>query len=319
MHNIILFLKGFAMGTANVIPGVSGGTIAFLTGIFERLINALKSFDSQAIKLFFKFRFREFAEHVDLYFLLVLFAGVGSSIFSVAKLLEYLFQHNAVYVWSFFFGLILASVYYVGKTVEKIDFPSILSFIIGTAVAVGTTIVNPAAENDNFFYLILCGVVAICCMILPGLSGSFILVLMGNYQLVMIKAVSHLDFMVLIPVGIGCVAGLAAFSRFLSWLLSKYGNVTLAAMTGFVLGSLLFIWPWKKPIFQTYPNGHEVFDNQGNPVIAGYDKFLPDFDTSTFIAIALMIAGVVVLCLIEEISARRNKKIEMNKKENNTL
>lgn len=314
IKNVILFLKGFAMGLANVIPGVSGGTIALLAGIFQRFINALKSFDLEALKLLSKFKFKEFAEHTDLFFLLVLFLGEGLSILTGARLLEWLFKNYETYVWAFFFGLIFASVYYVGKMVKNVNIGKILLCIAGAFIAFGFSIITPATENDNIFYLIFCGAIAICDMLLPGISGSFTLILLGNYKLIIIDSVAHLNFAVLIPVAVGAVIGFLAFSRFLSWLMKNYGEHTISVLTGFIFGSLVFIWPWKKPIY-LMQNGHEVFNQHGEAIVQGYQKFMPDLSAQTFWAIAFMIVGIAVLCLIEELSARkaRNEKNIENK------
>lgn len=305
-EHIANFLKGFAMGVANVIPGVSGGTIALLTGIFERLINALKSFDVEAVRLLLKFKFREFAQHVDFGFLLSVFLGVGVSIISVAKLLEFLFQSYPVYVWSFFFGLILVSVWFVGKSIGKIDVAAAVSFVVGAAVAFGLSVMNPATENTAFWYLIICGAVAVCSMILPGLSGSFVLILMGNYQLIMIYAVSHFDMKIIVPVAIGVVVGLLAFSHFLSWLLSRYARQTMAVLTGFIFGSLGTIWPWKNPVY-LMQDGAEVLKN-GKPIIQSYQMYFPqEFSAEVAIAIVLMAAGMAALWALER-SAKKEEK-----------
>ena len=302
-EHIANFLKGFAMGVANVIPGVSGGTIALLTGIFERLINALKSFDVEAVRLLLKFKFREFAQHVDFGFLLSVFVGVGVSIISVAKLLEFLFQSYPVYVWSFFFGLILVSVWFVGKSIGKIDVAAAVSFVVGAAVAFGLSVMNPATENTAFWYLIICGAVAVCSMILPGLSGSFVLILMGNYQLIMIYAVSHFDMKIIVPVAIGVVVGLLAFSHFLSWLLSRYARQTMAVLTGFIFGSLGTIWPWKNPVY-LMQDGAEVLKN-GKPIIQSYQMYFPqEFSVEVVVAILLMIAGMAALWALERSSEK---------------
>ena len=302
-EHIANFLKGFAMGVANVIPGVSGGTIALLTGIFERLINALKSFDVEAVRLLLKFKFREFAQHVDFGFLLSVFFGVGVSIISVAKLLEFLFQSYPVYVWSFFFGLILVSVWFVGKSIGKIDVAAAVSFVIGAAVAFGLSVMNPATENTAFWYLIICGAVAVCSMILPGLSGSFVLILMGNYQLIMIYAVSHFDMKIIVPVAIGVVVGLLAFSHFLSWLLSRYARQTMAVLTGFIFGSLGTIWPWKNSVY-LMQDGAEVLKN-GKPIIQSYQMYFPqEFSAEVAIAIVLMAAGMAALWALERSSEK---------------
>ena len=301
-----LALKGFAMGAANVIPGVSGGTIALITGIFERLIDAIKSFDATAIKLIFKGKIKEFIEYVDLYFLIAVFFGMVTSILSLAKLLEFLFANYPVYVWAFFFGLILASVYYVGKTITKWDISVIITFIIGTGGAAAISMLNPAAQNDSFYYLIICGVVAICSMILPGLSGSFILILLGNYELVMIHAVSNLDFGILVPVVIGAVGGLIAFSHVLSWIYKKYKDQTISILTGFILGSLAILWPWKHQIYKLDEAGDFVLKG-GEKIVMGYTKYMPEsFNTEVVIAIVLMILGIITISLIEKVASKQN-------------
>jgi len=288
---ISLFIKGMAMGAANVIPGVSGGTIALITGIFERLINAIKSFNLLALKLLFTGKIKEFIQHTDLYFLLAIFSGIGASIISVAKLFAFLFEFYPIYIWSFFFGLILASVIFVGKTVEKWNLRVIISFIIGASTALSITLLTPATQDDSFFYLLLCGVVAICSMILPGLSGSFVLILMGNYQLVMIDAVNGLRIDILLPVAIGAAGGLLGFSYILSWVFKKYKNETISILTGFILGSLGIIWPWKNAIIEHFGDKEKVM---------GYSYYLPQIDQGFIIAITLIILGFISIWLLEK-------------------
>ena len=190
---IINMFKGALMGAANVIPGVSGGTMALLTGIFEKLIHAIKAFDLTAAKLALKGRFKELFRHIDLPFLSAVGIGILISILTFARLLEYLFEHYALYVWSFFFGLILASVYYTGRRIRRASVSVMLLYPAGAAVAAGIAFLEPAAENASLPYLLVCGAVAMCSMILPGLSGSYVLLLMGNYELIMIRAVNTFD------------------------------------------------------------------------------------------------------------------------------
>jgi len=304
---IYLVLKGFAMGAANVIPGVSGGTIALITGVFERLINAIKSFDGKAIKLLFAGKIKELIDHVDLYFLISVFSGMVASVVTLAKLLEYLFLNYPVFVWAFFFGLILASVYYVGKTIKKWNFSVILTFVIGTALAITITSLNHATENDAFFYLILCGVVAICSMILPGLSGSFILILMGNYQLVMLQAVNNADIKILLPVIIGAIGGLIAFSHILSWIYKKYKDQTISTLTGFILGSLSVLWPWQQEYYLLDDVGGYILKN-GEKIVAGTTKYLPEsFSSEVIIALVLIVIGFISISLIEKFASKENK------------
>ncbi|MGJ8722984.1 MAG: DUF368 domain-containing protein [Roseibacillus sp.] len=255
-------LKGFAMGAANVIPGVSGGTIAFITGIYERLIGALKNFDIATVKLLTKGKFKEAAAKVDLLFLVALGVGAVVSIISLAKVLTWGFENYPVLVWAFFFGLIAASIPLVGKMVKRWS-PLVIGLgVLGCALAVSLVFLTPAQENTNPIYLGLCGVVAICSMIIPGLSGSFVLVLMGNYKLIMLDSVSALSDLefgealpVLIPVGVGAVVGLIVLSRVLNWLFKNYHDEAVGLITGFVLGSLVVIWPWKDEIPKRDENG----------------------------------------------------------------
>lgn len=295
---IALVLKGIGMGAANVVPGVSGGTIALITGIFERLINAIKSFDIQAVRLLFSGRWKAFAKHTDLAFLIAIFAGVAIAILSIARLFDYLFEFYPIYIWAYFFGLVLASVWFVGKTVNQWSLPAVLSFVFGTAAAVMISILNPATENQGFLYLILCGVVAICSMILPGLSGSFVLILMGNYQLVMIDAVNHLNMGILLPVVIGAGIGLLGFSHFLSWIFARFRDQTIAVLTGFILGSLGVLWPWKNVLTQS-------FGDKVKPV--GYDWYLPEMSTEVIYALAFICAGIVSIWLTERLAQLKSE------------
>jgi len=299
--NPVLFLKGMAMGAANVIPGVSGGTLALITGIYERLINAIKSFDLVALKLLLKLKWREFAKHTDLAFIIPIGAGLLVAVLSLAKLFAYLFENYPVFIWAYFFGLVLASVYYVGKTVTRWYAATYLSFIIGTLIAVLVTVLHPAVENDNPWYLFLNGIIAIISMILPGLSGSFVLILLGNYQLIAIDAINNFDLKIIIPFALGAIIGLIAFSHILSWLFKKYRNQTIALLTGFILGSLSILWPWKKAVY-LMQNG-QIIEKNGKPVVSYYEKILPPtYDLSFFIAILLMIAGILSIVWIEKVS-----------------
>ncbi len=292
------FLKGIGVGSANVIPGVSGGTIALITGIFERLINALKSFNLTAIKLFFTGKFKEFAKYIDLWFLVSVGCGVIVAILSVARLFEFMFAEYPIYLWSFFFGMILVSIYYVGITIEKWDWKVILSFIIGTAIALFIAFGTPAQENSNLIYLTICGAVATCSMILPGLSGSFVLVLMGNYQLVMIDAVNDMNLKILLPVVIGGVVGLLAFSHLLSWIFKKYRNITIAVLTGFILGSMPIIYPWK----------HDVITYYGSEAkVTGYDYYFPDMNLEFAIALVIILIGAGIIILTEKMAKNKEQ------------
>ena len=289
------FLKGIGVGSANVIPGVSGGTIALITGIFERLINALKSCNLTAIKLFFTGKFKEFAQHIDLWFLASVGAGVVVAILSIARLFEFLFAEYPIYLWSFFFGMILVSIYYVGKTIEKFNWKVLVSFIIGTSIALFIAFGTPANENSNILYLIICGAVATCSMILPGLSGSFVLVLMGNYQLIMIDAVNDLNLGILLPVAFGGVVGLLAFSHLLSWIFKNYRDITIAVLTGFILGSMPIIWPWKNDVITYFGSESKVI---------GYEYYFPELNLDFAIAFVIILIGAALIVLTEKMAKK---------------
>ena len=308
---ISAFLKGAAMGAANVIPGVSGGTVAFITGIYERLINAVKSFGKDALQLLLKRQFREFAEKTDLGFLVALGLGVVASILTLARVLKYLYANHPVFVWAFFFGLILASIFFVGKQVKRWTIGPILGLLIGAGIAIGIALLKPGSENDSFLYLIICGVVAMASMIIPGLSGSFVLILLGNYQLVMIESVTNLTsgdlsaLTILVPVGIGAVIGLLALSHLLAWVFRKYHDTAVALLTGFVAGSLLIIWPWKHEIKATLEAAGKVKEKT-----IGYDWFLPSLNGETFLAVGVMVVGIVMVWLMEKCGATETDKFE---------
>ncbi|MEM7660246.1 MAG: DUF368 domain-containing protein, partial [Bacteroidota bacterium] len=255
-----------------------------------------------------KFDFKEFWEHINGTFLLVIFGGIAISIISLAKILEYLLEVPQYETWvmAFFFGLILLSVYFVGKTVATWNATTIIAFLVGTAAAVSLALLNPGNPNDNNLYLLLCGVVAMASMILPGLSGSFVLIIMGNYELIMVKAVSNLTLPILIPVAIGAVVGLLAFSRVLSWVFKNYRDLTISLLTGFVLGSLLIIWPWKNELTKVFIEG-----DREKEAIVGYEWYMPEIAAwETWVAIALMLAGGVVIWMMERWANQQDQGIE---------
>jgi len=295
---IFTLLKGIAVGTANVIPGVSGGTIALITGIFERLIHSIKSFNGHAFSLLIKGKTNEFSRYTDLRFLILILAGVALAIISAARILDFLFTDYPVFVWSFFFGLIMVSIYYVGRTITSRGWQVWLAGAIGATLAIGITLMTPASQNEHFFYVMICGAVAMCSMILPGLSGSFVLIIMGNYQLVFIDAVNEWRFEILIPFAIGAAVGLLAFSHLLSWVFRKFRNVTLALLTGFIAGSLGILWPWKEPVFQTFGDKNKVI---------GYTWELPAPNLDLVLSMALILAGIFLIVAMEH---RANKHSE---------
>jgi len=290
MNYLSLLLKGMGMGAANVIPGVSGGTVALITGIFEPLIHSIKSLNIQAAKLLLSGKFKEFAAYINLGFLISVFLGIAISILTFARVLEFLFDKYDIYTWSFFFGLILASVYFVAKTIDKWNFSVISNFIVGTVIAITIALLTPASPSDNFFYLLICGIVAASSMILPGLSGSFVLILLGNYQLIMIDAVNDLNLKILLPVAVGAGIGILGFSYLLSWIFEKFKNQTIALLSGFILGSLIILWPWKNEITQTFGEKTKVI---------GYDWLMPNLSMEVLFAFVFFTIGFIVIYFME--------------------
>jgi putative membrane protein len=247
---VLLFLKGIVMGAADVVPGVSGGTIAFITGIYERLLNALKKLHPYTLKILWQDGFQAFWKAIDGQFLLILFSGILVSILSLAKLIHYAIDTFPIIVWSFFFGLVLASCIYLIRQIPRWRWQEFVAIAIGTAVAVTISLLRPAQLPDTGWMMMISGFIAICAMILPGISGSFILLLMGMYS-VFIKALSELDVVLLASFGVGCIAGLIVFSHILSFLLQRYLSLMLAILTGFLIGSLNVLWPWKQVLEAT--------------------------------------------------------------------
>ncbi|WP_424962071.1 DUF368 domain-containing protein [Ekhidna sp.] len=242
MFNFKLFLKGAAMGCADLIPGVSGGTIALITGIYEELINSIRSVDTQALKLLLRLQFKDLWLHINGPFLAHVFAGIFLSIFSLSSLITYLLSDHPIPLWSFFFGLILISAFYVLP--KKMNLWSFGFMVFGAVSAYMITSLTPAASSEQLWFIFISGAIAICAMILPGISGSFILILLAKYEYVL-NAVKSFDLQVILVFGIGCVVGLLSFSKLIHWLLQKHKSSTMASLAGFMLGSLNKIWPWK--------------------------------------------------------------------------
>lgn len=253
---LLLLLRGCAMGAADVVPGVSGGTIAFITGIYEELINSIKSVDLQALKLLFSFKLADFWKKINGTFLLSVVGGIAISIFSLAQLMTWLLATHPIYIWSFFFGLIIASSLLVAKEIRKWDIFTVLALLAGGASAYTITVMSPASTPDTWWFIMLSGAIAICAMILPGISGAFVLLLMGKYTYIL-TAVSELNIGIIFLFVVGAVAGIISFSHLLSWLLKNYHTLTISLLTGFMIGSLNKVWPWKETI-ETYTDTHGV-------------------------------------------------------------
>ncbi len=303
---LVLVLKGMGMGAADVVPGVSGGTIAFITGIYEELIDSIKSINLSALKLFFTGKFAEFWSTINGTFLISVLLGIGISVFSFAKGLEYLLIHFPILVWSFFFGLIVASAIYVARTIKTWNNGTILAGIAGIAVAYSITIISPAEANTSYWFIFVAGSIAICAMILPGISGSFILVLLGMYKFVL-AAVSNLEISVILTFMVGAAVGIIAFSNVLSWLLKKYHNSTIAILAGFMVGSLNKVWPWKQ-ITETFIDRHGEIKPlvEVNVSPSAFEK-ITGSSSLVVEAVLLAIVGFALIFIIEGVSKKLAK------------
>lgn len=251
---LLLFSKGAAMGAADVVPGVSGGTIAFITGIYEELLDSIRSVNGEALKLLFRFNLAGFWKHINGSFLVVLLAGIFFSILSLSRLILFLLETYPEMLWSFFFGLIVASAVVVGKKISRWTLGVVLAGLAGAAIAYYITVATPTQTPEAYWFIFISGAIAICAMILPGISGSFLLVLLAKYEFIL-GAVKELRFDVILTFGLGCLVGILSFSHVLNWMLKNYHNVTVALLTGFMVGSLNKVWPWKHTL-ETYTDRH---------------------------------------------------------------
>lgn len=299
---ILLFSKGAGMGAADVVPGVSGGTIAFITGIYGELLSSIRSVDAEAVRMMSGFRLNEFWRHINGTFLLILISGIGFSVLALSRIILHLLDTHPELLWSFFFGLIGASVWVMSRKIDRWSWTVVGAGLLGTALAYYVTIATPAQTPEDYWFLFLSGAVAICAMILPGISGSFLLVLMAKYEFIL-NAVKEFQLDVIAVFGTGCVVGLLAFSRVLNWTLRNYYSVTIALLTGFMVGSLNKVWPWKQTL-QTYAD----HDGKVKPLVQ--QNVLPDAyelltgrESHLMYAIGMGIAGFLLVCLVDLFTA----------------
>ncbi len=293
---VFLVLKGMGMGAADVVPGVSGGTIAFIVGIYGELIDSIKSINVTTLRLLFSGKIIDFWKGINASFLLSIVGGIAISIFSLAKLITYLLAYHPILVWSFFFGLVLASTWFVSMDIKRWDWKTILSFIVGGVIAFYITVATPAETPSNLLFIFLCGAIAICAMILPGISGSFILVLLGKYFYIM-EAVKTFNVPVMSVFIAGAVIGITSFSRVLSFTLRRFHDITIAMLAGFMLGSLNKVWPWKETI-ETYVDSHGITKPLVETNVAP-NQFVWE-------AVALMILGYGIVYFLEKISKKKS-------------
>lgn len=317
-----LVLKGLAMGAANKVPGVSGGMVAFVAGFYEEFIYSLQKINRKALLLLRHGKFRVFWAYINGRFLGLLILGMIISYFSVSKLLDYLLVHFELYVWSLFFGMIIGSIYYVAKDFGKWNRKYLLYLLFGVMVGVGISFLEPAKQNDHLLFVFLCGMIGVSGMTLPGLSGSFILIILGNYVLLLVDSVNALydtmadifqgDFgfmqdairmrllKVLVVFSLGSLAGLVSLSHFLGFLLKHYKKATFAVIIGFITGSLGVVWPWKNKEFEYNEAGDVMLDANGQQIITGYERFWPsEFSFETLYVFLFIIVGILIVLSLD--------------------
>jgi len=318
---ILLFIKGLGMGAANKVPGVSGGIVAFVTGFYEELIYSLQKFNRKAIILLFNGRFKSLYQYVNGRFLILIFAGATFSYFSVSRVLDYFLRNYELFVWSLFFGMILGSIYYIAKDFKDWTRQNIIAIVFGIIMGVSISLMNPAKENDNLWFVFFCGIIGVSGMTLPGLSGSFILILLGNYVLLLVDSVNELfntlkdiftwnfEFVndpvrirylkIVASFTFGSIFGLVTTSHIIGFLLKRWHQIVTAFIIGFIAGSLGIVWPWKKEIYKI-EDGIAMLDRDGNKILQNYQRYLPNLsDNSTWIAIGFVLTGIVILLILE--------------------
>jgi uncharacterized membrane protein len=309
------------MGAANKVPGVSGGLVAFVAGFYEEFIYSLQKVNTKAFKLLINGRFKSFFRYINGRFLGLLIFGMVVSYFSVSKILDYLIDNYELYVWCVFFGMIIGSVYYISKDFKDWNLKTYVALLTGIIVGVGISFLDPAKENDNLWFVFFCGIISVSGMTLPGFSGSFILILLGNYVLLLVDSVNALfdtfydlikgDFgftsnadrirmlKVLAVFTLGSITGLVSFSHILSYVLKHYKSITISLLTGFIIGSLGVVWPWKKTIYKTAEDGTFLYDSLGKKIIENYQRYFPEINGDVYIGTMFIVLGFIIVLLLE--------------------
>jgi putative membrane protein len=326
---IFLIFKGIAMGTANKVPGISGGLVAYVGGFYEEFIYSLQKLNFKAFKLVISGRFGSFYEYINGKFLSLLILGEAISYFTVSKGFDLLIQYYPVLVWATFFGMILGSIYYISKSYGKWTRRNALILILGIAIGIGISLLDPAQQNTNLFFVFFCGMISISGMTLPGLSGSFILILLGNYVLLLVDSINaFFDTMVAVVQGdfswwndpvhmemlgiltaflLGSIVGLISLSHLLGWTIKHYRNETNAMIIGFITGSLGVVWPWKKEVFQWTENGLLALDKNGNKILENYSRYWPEMtNTHTWIALLMAVIGFLSVYILYRYGNKAN-------------
>lgn len=292
-------LKGMAMGAADVVPGVSGGTIAFITGIYQELIETISGINLDLITIWKEEGFKAVWKKSNASFIVALLTGILISIFTIMRLMNYLLEAHPVMIWSFFFGLILASIWFVAKQIPKWNFKIVIALLIGAAVAFYIVMLPPLGANTNLWFLFLAGSIAVCAMILPGISGAFILVLLGSYKTVT-EAAHNFEFKTLGVVALGAIVGLLTFSHLLKWLFKHYSSITLAILTGFIAGSLNKIWPWKEVLESEQVGDKTIILREASVWPTNFQG-----ESHILAAIALILAGFTLILILERVATQK--------------
>ncbi|CAI8159723.1 MAG: Uncharacterised protein [Polaribacter sp. SA4-10] len=329
LHKLNLFLKGLVMGIANKVPGVSGGTVSFVLNFYEELIYSFKKINLGGLKLLMKGELKSFYVHINGQFLLLIMGGSLFSYFSLSLVLDYFLANYELYVWSWFFGMIVGSIFYIGKDFSKWNFKIIIFLVIGVSIGIGVSFLTPAKENDNLWFVFFCGIIGVSGMTLPGLSGSFILILLGNYVLLLVDSVNVLskvitevfsgDFSVfrdevkiryLKVIAVftgGSLFGLITMSHILGYVIKRWKHFVNAVIIGFITGSLGIVWPWKKTVFLE-ENGVFILDSKRNKIVENYERFIPEFSNNeTWFAFLYMALGLGLI-LVLDFYGRKSKK-----------
>lgn len=329
LQKTTLFFKGLAMGAANKVPGISGGTVSFVLGFYEELIFSFQKVNLKALKLLLAGEFKQFYHYTNAQFIFLVMGGSIFSYFSVSLLLDYFLKNYELYVWSWFFGMIIGSIYYIGKDFGGWTKRNFISLIIGASIGIGISFLTPATENDNLWFVFICGIIGVSGMTLPGLSGSFILILLGNYVLLLVDSVNALLYVMtnlltgnfdvlsdpikmrylkIITVFTGGSAfGLVSISHLLGYVLKHYNKIVNAVIIGFITGSLGIVWPWKKTIYVT-DNGVVSLDTKGNKIVENYERFIPEtLNLETGLAIFFIFLGIGLILAIDYYDRRRKK------------
>ena len=327
---LVLFLKGIAMGAANKIPGVSGGFIAFILGFYEKLIHSLKNINYNAFSKLFKEGIKSFSDYINGSFLIFIFLGVVFSYFSVSLLLDYLLDNYETELFGVFFGLILGSLLIIANDEKEFNYKTIAALFVGFSLGLTISFLKILPENDNLLFVFFCGIISVSGMTIPGLSGSFLLIILGNYSLLLVDSVNSIyytvkdiiqlnfDFLndterihllkIILVFTLGSVTGLVLFSNLLSYLLNKHKQITNFLIIGFITGSLRTIWPWKTKFFDTLENGEKIYNSAGNPIIKDYEFFIPNFNLiGTWLVLLFIFLGILLVIFLGKYGEKKNE------------